>query len=101
MYEMDGAAIVVGDAVHDTLYGVGRVVELLPTNRFRVNFPSKPHGLVYDVNGVGVRYTRRTLFWHDPVIATPPKDSRIWLLLRPIITGLIADTLRAFGGRIV
>lgn len=99
--EMDGETINAGDKVFDLLYGSGTVIELLPVNRFRVTFPSKIHGLVYDVNGVGVRYSRRTLFWYDPVFTAPPKNPVLWSLLRPIIMKLVTDATRVLSGRIV
>lgn len=98
--EMDGEVVKIGDRVFDLLYGSGTVNELLPVNRFRVTFPSKLHGLVYDVNGVGVRYTRRTLFWYDPVFVAPPKNPLLWDLLRPVIMKLVVDATRVLSGRI-
>jgi hypothetical protein len=95
---MDGDAIAVGDGVYDMLYGAGVVMEVLPQDRFRVKFQSKPYGLVFASNGVGVRYSHRTLFWHDPIIVVPTKNAGLWGLIRPVVTSFVSAARTQFGG---
>jgi hypothetical protein len=95
---MDGDTVNVGDKVYDVFYGDGTVSELLVDNRARVIFRTKPYGLVFGDNGVGVRYTQRTLYWHDPILMAPPKNVRLWLFLRPVIIKLVSDARTHFGG---
>ena len=90
---MDSDEIVLGDRVYDVLYGNGTVREILVEGRFRVQFDGKKTMKTYAGTGIGVRYSKRTLFWHDPLFGAPPKDESRWHAFRPIVVGLI-ESLR-------
>jgi len=92
-HTLDGYNIELGDGVYDVLFGQGRVTELLSDGRFRVAFSHKNSLMTYEGSGVSARYTRRTLFWHDPVIMYPPKGDVRWGQLRPILISIV-NTLR-------
>lgn len=87
--DMDGDVVLVGDTVFDVLFGTGTVTELLVDDRFRVKFPNKNQPMTYSTTGIGVRYSERTLYWHDPVITIPFKSEPKWLALRPVVTDLV------------
>lgn len=88
-HELDGYEVNLGDTVFDVVYGMGTVKELLADGRFRVYFAGK-NRFVYGSDGRRVdAKTRRTLYWHDPVIAVPAKDDISWTKLRQLATALI------------
>jgi len=89
MASMDSFPIIVGDNVHDTAYGPGRVVTLMSGNRFQVAFP-QGRSYVYNDGGVNSRFTIRTLFWRDPVIAVPTKTDDDWTAIRNVCSAVVA-----------
>lgn len=92
-HELDGDEVVLGDTVFDVVYGTGTVKELLAEGRFRVHFAGNKR-FVYRSDGQRVdTSTRRTLYWHDPVIAIPAKDDISWTKLRQLAKA-ITDTMR-------
>lgn len=84
----DGENISPGDKVFDVLYGDGVVQELLAADRFLVRFGGGRTG-AYAASGIGVRFTRKTLFWNDPIIVLPYKNNYQWLNMRPVLLTVI------------
>ena len=76
---MDNSLVEVGDKVHDIRFGAGSVVEINPgAEQFTVEF-YRGVSFVYGSNGTrAVGEYPRTLYWHSPVAAAPPKDEYRW-----------------------
>lgn len=74
--EMDGCNIVVGDSVHDIVFGHGIIERLVPEqDKFWVRFGT---GLrCFDTGGFG-NFKERTLYWRNPIIVIPHKDTKKW-----------------------
>ena len=75
--ELDGYEILVGDTVHDIVFGNGKVERLVPDEkRFWVN-----HGggslRSYNDKGFG-NFKERTLFWKNPITIIPHKHDDAW-----------------------
>lgn len=70
---MDGSPVFAGNMVYDLIYGQGKVQQLIASeNRFLVSFGERV--VSYRSSGHGL-FTNRTLFWHNPIVGPPPKDS--------------------------
>jgi hypothetical protein len=86
---LDSDEVLLGDTVFDVVYGTGTVTELLADKRFRVTFAGNKR-FVYREDGVRVDSKgRRTLYWHDPVVAIPVKDDISWTKLRQLMTAVL------------
>lgn len=93
MHTLDNDAVNLGDSVFGVGYGVGRVVELLTEDKFRVQFALTGRTITYESTGFMARASARSLFWHDPVIVPPAKDETFWHALRASVQAL-ATALR-------
>lgn len=89
MASMDGSPVLVGDSVYDTAYGTGTVAELMSVDRFRVSFP-QGRTYVYSDAGVNTRFTIRTLFWRNPVIAVPAKNDNAWTAISAVCSAVVS-----------
>jgi len=89
---LDNEPVAVGDKVFDVCYGPGTVEELLVEDRFRVSF-SLNRFVVFNGDGIAARFPRRTLYWHDPVVAAPMKSDEHWGVLASICRS-ISDNIR-------
>lgn len=87
--DMDGAVVLVGDQVHDVVYGVGTVVELLD-NRFVVSYASMRRRMTYNSSGIASTKSVRTLYWRDPVLVAPAKDDVQWSKMRAVCMAVVA-----------
>jgi hypothetical protein len=84
---MDGYPIEVGDAVFDTAFGPGRVTFLADNGGSTVSFGKMT--VAYDMNGRTRRFSRRTLFWKNPIIAAPPKADARWSIVRAMAAAAV------------
>lgn len=92
MVVMDNHGVAVGDKVYDVRYGAGKVAGTDPTtNSIMVDFESPKTQLVFSNTG---RHgsNRRSLFWHNPIVAPPPKDEWRWVE----VTHLMKDVVKCF-----
>ncbi len=71
--KMDGYDVLVGDSVFDVTRGPG-VVESVGDDRFVVAF--RDLATTYTGTGHG-GFSRRTLYWADPVPVAPSKDAGV------------------------
>lgn len=78
---MDGAEVLVNALVHDVARGEGTVVET-DTDKIVVRFGRQQHS--YNSNGVGA-FGRRTLFWADPIVVTPPANRTYWVFMSAVL----------------
>jgi hypothetical protein len=91
---MDGYAVNIADTVYDVAYGEGVVVQLLgSSNKFIVTFEGINRSISYDMNGIGPRPNKRTLYWHDPVLVVPAKPEPLWAKTRVVCMN-VAEVLR-------
>lgn len=90
---LDGDPVKLGDVVHDVVYGAGRVIELRPDGRFRVQF-NAVRTVVYSSTGHSRNNRGRTLYWRDPVLVVPTKDDAIWGVIQRAVRSLVAEIRR-------
>jgi hypothetical protein len=76
--QLDSFEVFIGDAVHDTFLGAGKVTALQRDGQFEVNFPDSKRRLTFNAGGVSGRTPQRTLFWHPPHVLPPPKEYKNW-----------------------
>lgn len=79
---LDGSYVEEGDAVYSVVYGPGLVYEVKETH-YIVLFTGKGKR-TFSWNGVESGLRNKTLFWHDPIIVTPPKSIDRWNTLKNI-----------------
>lgn len=83
---LDESPIFPGDNVYDVLYGAGFVEKLLPLEkRFIVQFGARV--VAYRQDGTGP-FNNRTLYWHNPIMGAPPKDSAAFGFYRELCVNL-------------
>lgn len=74
--KLDNTEIVAGDTVFDLEYGVGTVKEV--AEHIHVYHSANARYKSYDARGMRAGAKVRTLYWQNPVIASPPKDKARW-----------------------
>lgn len=79
----DGEPVKVGDRLHDFNDGQLTVVQV-HSDRMQLNKPGIGTRM-YHYNGVRIGKSVKTLFWHPPVITSPPKDGEKWNAQREMI----------------
>jgi hypothetical protein len=62
-----------GDKVFCLINGIGFILDVRE-NGALIRFGTRQ--IFYDDGGVNKLYSKRTLFWHEPVYFEPPKDIR-------------------------
>lgn len=90
---MDGDIVNVGDQVFDLQRGVGTVTEILPQNMARAQFGPRAVQVTFSQTGVRRGSENRMVFWANPVLAAPFKDSQTWYRIASAVDAII-QTLR-------
>lgn len=85
--KMDGADVVKGDSVYSTGKGPGRVIEVSRDDKYmRVKFDERGMIMAFNDKGFHARDVVRSLYWFNPVMVAPPKDSVRWDKLRHVVS---------------
>lgn len=79
--KMDGTEVLINALVHDVARGEGMVTET-DTDKIVVRFGRQQHA--YNSNGVG-SFGRRTLFWADPIVVSPPSNRTYWVFMSAVL----------------
>lgn len=91
-HSLDGYDAQVGDKVYDVAFGSGKVDHLGDNGSISVRFGD---GRTAGYNGGRTRrFTVRTLYWHNPVVAAPPKDTVLWEIVRAAAAAISATLKR-------
>lgn len=84
--KMDNELILIGDRVHDVIFGVGTIDRIIEAeDRFWVLVAGRSE--CYDSRGNG-RFGVRTLFWQNPFIIAPHKSDAAWELMGKLIEAI-------------
>lgn len=95
-HTMDGSPVIKGETVYDTAFGVGVVSTLLPDKTFVVKFlDGRQAG--YALNGTTNRFNVRTLYWHNPVVIAPPKETKNWDILIEAVKAIYTAVIKRGG----
>lgn len=84
MASLDNEPVLLNDLVFDMMYGKGEVVSF-DDNAMQVLF-ANGRKITYDTTGHlnGIR----RVYWHNPLIITPPKDETKWNAFLHVIVGV-------------
>lgn len=77
--KLDNDTVNVGDSVYDLRYGNGTVVGFDMSRRtISVKFVTPNTTLNYEESGRRGEKFKRSLYWHNPIIAAPMKSDIFW-----------------------
>lgn len=85
---LDSYPVLIGDRVVDVAFGAGVVVSV-SSSQFAVSFPNAT-SQIYSSLGQSTTFSRRTLYWADPVdvVGPPPKPAALRLQLKAVVAPL-------------
>lgn len=90
---LDKDVINKGDRLYDLMDGVVEVVDVRGDTIVCAKQTSsgRPALTQYSAQGVKARARVRTLYWHDPIVAHPRKDARVWTSQARLIKNMIGS----------